>query len=57
MILHFYCVMCGKEKKVEIRKEGLDPGKTLRSVIEDQDWIAQFNSPHFDVYCSKRCAR
>jgi len=53
MKLTFYCAMCGKEKELAISQDDLDPGMTVRRLIEGGGWIVQFNDPHFDVYCSK----
>lgn len=50
------CAMCGKEKAIEVETEELDPGLSLRRLIEDSEWIVQINGVNFDIYCSKRCA-
>lgn len=55
--IHFSCAMCSKEKTIELKTEDVDPGLSLRRIIEDSGWIALFNGPNFDIYCSKRCAR
>lgn len=57
MKLEIYCAMCGKETVIEINKRGLDPKITLRKLIQDINWIVEINGAHFDIYCSKKCAK
>ena len=53
--LDFYCVMCGKDKQVVVvpRDGKIDVVETVERI----GWIVQRNGGHFDIYCSKRCAK
>lgn len=57
MKLEIDCAMCGRETVIEINESGLDPKITLRKLIEDINWIVEINGAHFDIYCSKKCAK
>lgn len=50
------CAMCSKEKTIELKTEDVDPGLSLRRIIEEAGWSGQLNGHNFDIYCSKRCA-
>lgn len=57
MKLQVYCAMCGKEKEHTIARDNIDPGMTIRSLLERHGWIVQMNYPNLDIYCSRRCAQ
>jgi hypothetical protein len=51
-----FCAMCGKEKTIKIDTTKICPQVELQTLINDANWIVQYNKPNFDIYCSKRCA-
>jgi hypothetical protein len=56
MKIEWYCAMCGTTGFKAIKN--LDPMPTFEAVILSvPGWIVQHNKPHFDVYCSKKCAK
>jgi hypothetical protein len=59
------CAMCSAKPEIV---ENLDFEKHPRlaqvplidvvsSIANKKGWIVQYNAPHIDVYCSKRCAQ
>ncbi len=55
--LEVYCSMCGKQLYAEIYVGDVDrlEPEALKTRIEKEGWIVQFNDGHIDTYCSKKC--
>ena len=55
MELVIYCPICGKQKEITIPTD--EPIPSIEDAILRAKWLVQHNGPHFDIYCSKKCAQ
>jgi hypothetical protein len=55
VMVGFYCSMCGANNQRSVKTR--DGRINVAKVVEEAGWISQQNGSHFDIYCSKRCAK
>lgn len=59
LIVQAMCAQCGKQpcKDFQIDYTVELSVEEMKRRLEANNWIVQINGKHFDIYCSKQCAK